>query len=548
MADPRRRGGRGAALGLASRLLLLVVPGVVLPLGLVGLWLARAAERSGQELLRARLDESLLEMAGLAGTNWVEVRSELLELGLAWSDGTGVEESGRAARGVESHWGRLLGRVERAELAATAGGRRALLERGATDGAAPATVPLSLPIHDHTGREMAALTAWVRTTALLPADRLLPGAAGSLLGVFTDGGRTAAIPLGVDAELLLTPRFRWNEEDWVSVQRGLSEPPLLLVLAGPVEPFTAPFAQAAGRGTVALLLALAGSSLLVVAVTRRATRPLVELAAAADAVSQGELTRSVEENGPAEVRRLGRAFNTMTESLRRTLARLSQREAVAAVGEFASALAHEVRNPLTSIRLDLQRAAERLPTDGRPRELVERALGEVRRLDATVAGALRIARTGHLELHSLDPAGPTAAAVAAAGGRFQERCAILEPLLPYGRPIRVRADAAALEQVLLNLLLNAADALGPGGRARLVLRETPEQVRLSVEDEGEGIPAERALRVFEPFFTTRAEGTGLGLPVARRIVRAMDGELELTARPGGGTIATVVLPRAEGTV
>ena len=530
-------------LGLGSRLLLLVVLGVVLPLGLVGLWLARGAERSGQELLRERLRQSLEEIVAVASTSWVELRSDLLDVGTAWAEAP-EPGAGGAGRGTIERWRALEDRVERLELLAEDGTPRDRLER--EPGTPVAAVPIDLPLHDATGREVGAVRAWVRTSALLPGDLLLPGVGGSLLGVFSAGGRTPALPLPVDADLLLAPRFRWNQEDWIAVQHPMSEPPLLLALAGPVGPFTSPFSEAARRGTLALLLAVAGSFLLVTLATRRLTGSLEALAGAADAVTRGELDRSVAEGGPDEVQRLGRAFNAMTRSLRHTLDRLSQREAVAAVGEFASALAHEVRNPLTSIRLDLQRAAERLPEGEPPRELVERALSEVRRLDATVGGSLAMARSGRLELRPLDPTDPARAAAVAAAPRFQEKGAILElPPTAASAPM-VLADAAALEQVILNLLLNAADALRPGGRARVGIEAARDEVRVLVEDEGEGIPTGKLPRIFEPFYSTRPEGTGLGLPVAQRLAQAMGGRLEVAPRPGGGTAASLVLPAAPG--
>ena len=124
---------------------------------------------------------------------------------------------------------------------------------------------------------------------------------------------------------------------------------------------------------------------------------LVSLASAADEVSAGELDVRLDPAGPSEVARVGRAFNQMTSSLRSTLAALTRRERLAAVGELAASIAHEIRNPLTSVRLDLERTAEGLGPESREAKLVQRALTEVERLDRSVGGTLQLARDGVIE-------------------------------------------------------------------------------------------------------------------------------------------------------
>jgi len=157
----------------------------------------------------------------------------------------------------------------------------------------------------------------------------------------------------------------------------------------------------------------------------------------------------------------------MTESLRRTLQELSQRQALVAVGEFAASLAHEVRNPLTSIQVDLQRIEEKLPEDEEALELMARTLRKIDGLSRSVTGALQVARSGSVILAPLNLRGPLRAAVQMAQPTFQDREAALDSTGAEGEPIPVDGDAAALERLFLNLLLNAAQALEPGGRARI---------------------------------------------------------------------------------
>ncbi|NIP90606.1 MAG: HAMP domain-containing protein, partial [Gammaproteobacteria bacterium] len=127
----------------------------------------------------------------------------------------------------------------------------------------------------------------------------------------------------------------------------LTEPALILVAAAPLSPLTAPFEAAARRGLLVLLIVAGMVMMIAVFLTARMTRSLGRLAAAAEAVSRGELDRRVEATGRDEIGQVAGAFNTMTESLRRTLRELADRQALAAVGEFAASLSHEVRNALT---------------------------------------------------------------------------------------------------------------------------------------------------------------------------------------------------------
>jgi signal transduction histidine kinase len=237
----------------------------------------------------------------------------------------------------------------------------------------------------------------------------------------------------------------------------------------------------------------------------------------------------------------------MTQSLTHTLGRLSQREALAAVGEFSAALAHEVRNPLTSVRLDLERARERIDDHG-ANDLLGRALEQIDRLDATVGGSLRMARSGSLEFSSVDLRRVIEQAMRAARPAFEIRGAVLEDWMPPAETLTVRGNAAALEQLLLNLLLNSAEASEMATQTRIAVRSDGVSVQITVSDHGRGITRDRLERVFEPFFSTKENGTGLGLPVARRIARAHGGELSVDSAVGVGTSVVVTIPRDLGSV
>ncbi|MFN2316310.1 MAG: PAS domain-containing sensor histidine kinase, partial [Gemmatimonadales bacterium] len=276
------------------------------------------------------------------------------------------------------------------------------------------------------------------------------------------------------------------------------------------------------------------------------THSLEELATATQAVADGDLDRTVSERSDSEVGRVGHAFNAMTESLRGTLRRLSQREALAAVGEFASSLAHEVRNPLTAIRIDLQRLDETLPMESPLRTNLQRALREVQRLDQTVTGALRVARSGNITMHLIDLRVPLDRALEVAKPAFEQRRGNLRPTEIGNDPLTVWGDENALEQVFLNVLLNAAQALDLEGEAGVTVTVNAGSAQVDIWDTGAGIDPEHVAQVFDPFVSTKSDGTGLGLSVARQIVVAHGGSISIDSAVEAGTTVSVRLPLAAG--
>jgi signal transduction histidine kinase len=235
----------------------------------------------------------------------------------------------------------------------------------------------------------------------------------------------------------------------------------------------------------------------------------------------------------------------MTESLRTTLRQLADRESLAAVNEFAAALAHEVRNPLTSLQLDLQGVEEELPEDFPLRGVQAQAIEDLRRLDRIVGGALETARSGQIEL------GPTELVpmLESAAHRAQPHAEaagvdlVMDVDTARDDPTRIQADAAALQRVILNLVLNGIQASPAGAEVRIGATRADRQVVVTIRDHGEGIPPDRIERILEPFFTTRPGGTGIGLSIARRIVAAHRGTLDIQSEVGEGTIVSVVLPK-----
>lgn len=508
--------------GLRSKFVVVLLCGVVLPLGLVGFWLTRTAERSGKELLRTRLAGTLARVVEETGLHWVALRARLLDV----ADRPREEGLPPGVRTL-----RIVDAAGVPRLSRTAGSRTEAMEE---------VLPVELPLYSDEGARLGTLEAEASLDALLPAGAGWMAVGGSVLGVFDGRDGTALLPLDVDRDLFRRGEFVRAGEPWVTVRQELADPPMELVLAAPLGPFIEPFRRAARRGTVALALVALAAFGLAAALSGRMTRSLGHLAEATQAVAAGDLDRSVTVTGDDEIARVARAFNRMTADLKRTLRRSSQRESLAAVGEFATTLAHEIRNPLSGVRLDLQRL-QRGTEDAGARKLVARALRSVDRLERTVTGALQVARSGRVERRPVDLSRPLEGAVRSAAPEARSRGGV-SIALDAPKAAWVDGDVDALEQVFLNLLLNAVQAAGDGGRVGVEVEVRDDEVAVGVWDTGPGIGPALRERVFEPFYSTRTDGTGLGLAVARRIVEAHGGRIAVGDRKGGGAVLTVRLP------
>jgi signal transduction histidine kinase len=237
-------------------------------------------------------------------------------------------------------------------------------------------------------------------------------------------------------------------------------------------------------------------------------------------------------------------IRAQTEAMATTRARLAQSEKLAALGLLATAIAHEVRNPLAVIRSAAQGLGE---TPEPNRAEAQRAsafiTAEIDRLTSVVSSLLAFARPPQLERRPVAIGDLFDRALALAADDLSARRLRVERR--DGEVPAVAGDPDLLCQVLLGLLANAAEAVEPGGGIWLEARAADTGVELVVADSGPGVPAELRGRIFEPFFTTRSRGTGLGLAVARQIVDAHGGQLAVDERPGGGARFRIQLPRAQ---
>lgn len=215
---------------------------------------------------------------------------------------------------------------------------------------------------------------------------------------------------------------------------------------------------------------------------------------------------------------------------------------VEAMGALAAGVAHELRNPLSIIRMMSEEIAADNPAGSRSTQNAHDIIIETERLNELVSNFLSLSRPPDAsELTRVDAADVVSRVVELMrkGAEQNVRFHLDVP----SSPVFVQADERALRQVLLNLLINAREAVdAAGGDVRVSVRERRGQAEIRVVDTGAGIPPRDAARIFEPFFTTKKMGTGLGLPISRTIVENLGGSLTVQSTAGRGTEATVTLP------
>ncbi|MHB8502054.1 MAG: sensor histidine kinase [Candidatus Acidiferrales bacterium] len=220
-------------------------------------------------------------------------------------------------------------------------------------------------------------------------------------------------------------------------------------------------------------------------------------------------------------------------------------ERLAALGRITAGVAHEVKNPLNSMRLWLENLKESLPadSDSSAKQAVNVLDKEIDRLDAVVKRFLDFTRPMDVRLEPTQLAELLKEVLEVAQPQMQKANIQVAQLLPIDVP-EVYVDRALLKQAVLNLVLNAGESMSSGGQLRLVLSRRGEMAEISVGDTGKGIPPEHRQKIFQLFFTTRPGGSGIGLASTFRIVQLLNGSIDFTTEVGKGTTFRIELPLA----
>jgi signal transduction histidine kinase len=300
-------------------------------------------------------------------------------------------------------------------------------------------------------------------------------------------------------------------------------------------------------------------------------RPILQLRAVSQSVAGGELEQSTNIQRSDEIGELANAFDTMTvrlkertdeaarlyaetvqrntelaeinQRLQTTQAQLVQSEKLASVGQLTAGIVHDVKNPLAVIKGVAEELHEEIGLDPSTRGKLHSIRDNAARANTIVTDLLKFARQSTPELHRRDMRETVRSALRLT--EYLTRKSNVEVVMNLpDLPVRATYDAQQIEQVLINLITNAVQAMSAGGKLRISLKEIEEGIRIDVADTGHGIRKENLSRIFDPFFTTKpeGEGTGLGLSISFGIVSRHGGRIDVDSKVGVGTTFSVILP------
>jgi len=249
-----------------------------------------------------------------------------------------------------------------------------------------------------------------------------------------------------------------------------------------------------------------------------------------------------------DIGELGRQFNDMVQKLensRAEIERLHQRELVraehlASLGELAAGLAHEIRNPLAGIAGVIDIIGRELPQQSPSRSVLPELQKEIKHIQSILSDLLAYARPRQPSFLVADLNETAAQAVQLAREQVRTRPVAID--FRPAKPLRVAHDPALIQQVVLNLLLNAIQAIPDEGKIEVTVEPATDSAAIRVRDTGRGMSQEILAKIFKPFFTTRSEGTGLGLSLAKSVVDSHGGRIDVMSEPGRGSTFAVVLP------
>jgi signal transduction histidine kinase len=300
-------------------------------------------------------------------------------------------------------------------------------------------------------------------------------------------------------------------------------------------------------------LVLVAAVLIYSLLIRKITQPLSDLARLTSRVSARDFGARAEITARDEVGELGRSYNLMIERLerrQRELDELHQRELeqahrLASIGELASSIAHEIRNPLGGISGAMEILSDDDELDGAKREILEEVVKQISRMEKLTKDLLDYAKPVVPELQPTDVNELLDRAIFVVELGKKAPQVEVERRYDPGLP-KVDLDPEQVQQVFLNIMLNAIQAVGESGKIQVTTRRSDEGdqqgVFVEFRDNGPGMPPETLKKALRPFFTTKAKGTGLGLSIAREIMHGHGGSLELESEVGRGTRIALVFP------
>ena len=287
----------------------------------------------------------------------------------------------------------------------------------------------------------------------------------------------------------------------------------------------------------------------ILAVNRLFLKPLTRIQKGAEVIGKGDFRHQIPVSSNDEIGDLAQTFNQMSgqlkesfESIQKSQERIIQAEKLSSIGELSARLAHELRNPLTSIKMILQAILDGPTHPEMTRKDAGVILREVNKLNTILTQFLTFAKPPRLQLQPLNLGHMIEEVLSLMKTEF-DRSGVEVFQEISGLP-EIKGDYGKMRQVLINLLHNSVQAMPEGGKLKIGVQEIFEndqrKVLLRVEDSGIGIPEEYRKKVFDPFFTTKEGGTGLGLSIVYSIIKEHHGSIDLQSQVGKGTVFAII--------
>jgi len=303
-----------------------------------------------------------------------------------------------------------------------------------------------------------------------------------------------------------------------------------------------------GIGVLGLLIGIIGATWL----ARRITTPLQKLVEGTKHISRGDFSLQIDIDSQDEVGNLARSFNEMSSQLQllqkrmeEANKRLIQVEKLASIGHISAGIAHEIRNPLTAVKLNIQKISAKENLDEGDLINLEISQEGIAQIEKFIKELLNYARVSELNLDWFAMDQIIDGSIKMIADSLELKNVTIEKHYAPDMP-QVHVDADKVRQVILNMLRNSCEAVDDGGKIKVCIEkaDTPlgPRLRTEISDNGRGFPQKDWENVFEPFYTTKASGIGLGLAIARKILEQHEGTIRVRAQEGRGSCFEILLP------
>jgi signal transduction histidine kinase len=307
--------------------------------------------------------------------------------------------------------------------------------------------------------------------------------------------------------------------------------------------------EATSRNSLSLVFSCVTVAMIIIGYILAITiaRPIIRLREVSNAVAAGDLDQQSGLERRDEIGDLARSFDSMVYQLKNRTAELIQSEKLSAIGQMAAGIAHDVKNPLAVVKGMSEELKEDFRTEPQMLEYLDMISNNADRANTIISDLMKFSRESKFEKSYLNLFDTVTSALRLTD-YLAKKGKVQVEVVKRGEKLMLNYDPQLIEQVLINLIQNAIQAMPKGGRLTLAVGKHNHSAIIQIQDTGVGIPEENLKKIFDPFFTTKpiGEGTGLGLSVSYGIIKNHDGDIRVQSKVGKGTVFTIRLPLDEG--